>query len=126
MSKTFDVDAPEDDFDDDYSFIESFDSMSTVTSSTRTSTTASTVSTIKPAKKNKYNKEKSKHQVQNMLIFSMSIVNSSHDARARTHTGNTLAHTLTRTHRPRNAHTCTSFFYFQILYQYVVLAYVYF
>jgi len=73
MSKTFDVDAPEDDFDDDYSFIESFDSMSTVTSSTRTSTTASTVSTIKPAKKNKYNKEKSKHQVQNMLIFSMSI-----------------------------------------------------
>jgi len=40
-----------------------------------------------------------------MLIFSMSIVNSSHDARARTHTGNTLAHTLTRTHTHPEMHT---------------------
>lgn len=68
ISKTFTVDAPPDDFDDGYSFIESCDSMSTTTA---TSTTASSASTVKQQpRRNKNNKEqKHYHQVLSTIRF---------------------------------------------------------
>lgn len=49
MSKTFHVDSSQEEFDDQYSFIESFDSMSTTTTNS-----TSSASTVKQVKRNKY------------------------------------------------------------------------
>lgn len=67
ISKTFTVDAPLDEYDDGYSFIESFDSMSTTTA---TSNTTSSASTIKQRpRKSKYNKEHHNHQVSSFFSW---------------------------------------------------------
>ena len=59
VSKTFQVDTARDYSDDGYSFIESYDTMSTTTATTNSTSTASTV---KHAKRDKYRRD-NKHQV---------------------------------------------------------------